>query len=69
MDFFKEDTEAFGMSVMDFHQTQKAQKTVNCRNDPSPNPIQLSKGNIVLDARASTMHTFLLEVHVIPLLS
>jgi hypothetical protein len=36
-------------------------KTVNCRNYSSQAPIQLSKGNIVLDARTSTMHTFLLE--------
>jgi hypothetical protein len=44
-------------------------KTVNCRNYSSQTPIQLSKGNIGLDARASTMHTFLLEVHGLPLLS
>ena len=44
-------------------------QTANCRNYSSENAIQLSKGNIVLDARASTMHTFLLEVHGLPLLS
>jgi hypothetical protein len=44
-------------------------KTVNCRNYSSKNPIQLSKGSIVLDARASTIHTFLLEVQVLCLLS
>jgi hypothetical protein len=44
-------------------------KTVNCRNYSSQAPIQPSKGNTVLDARASTMCTFLVEVHGLSLLS